>query len=836
MSVNLIYNGNFDICNTDGTADGWSITGGTCQNGAVVKTGDTLTLYYKGFNYVYYTRPTPSTFSIPNPPANTGYSYAIPVVLYNYTTYTVLDYQVLLQIDTAYLISQGMLASNCSDLAFYDPSTGSFLPYWIERGCNTSSTLVWVRVSNITYPVKVIYMLTGSTSPTQSPSIDATFIPNQIFATSGSCANPIWCNYADNAWETYHGRIFSHLGNICSKYVDKIYWGSVCDGSSPNSSVRDNFWSRFRLLFVPLVSGTWNFAVDSDDASDLWTTVGDMYAGINFGSTVVASWYGGHGWCNCQTYSGSLTLNAGQAIWLDYWQQEWGGSEAAVVWVQPPGGSWAYLSNAQTSYYKVYARRYVFPEIRAVIMYDKFYVPARIPTYKRSGSVVVAQTGKSQKKLGAYVSDVGLSYAWATVKMTNTVPDFIVVYHDRSDVTQLANVVSVSTEVNGSYFSFGSTSDELYVQFPWSTSSATGWYGRYVFTHNLPSDRLAVSFTIRDDYSGSTAGYINKQIVVDTNEVYSIDVAYSDNYRMPERFIPVGYDVVDGIDFSYVIGSNSAVKAGQYHSNVVGNFGVRVYIGEYRVYTPPSRHFELFAVSVLNPTLVINATGATYISVNIKFKDGTQISKTYNSSQVSEVLNATSLPDEVTVTTDASSVDEVSLYQVPTVYAQELALYTSNFVGRTVYLPTSRQYIANYTTEAYSGPVVNTPFIPNASIRQSTTIDLEHTQVYCTYSSIRYYITVIKDGALFEQDGFLYIFDPYVNDYVKALVKDGKSLLCLPWMTSLSGVHFARLGNAYYSVTTKSMSQKSSNEYYVTIEVQSKLVSPVKWTLRLLNI
>lgn len=835
--INLIYNGSFDICNTDGTADGWSIQGGACQNGSVVRTGDTLTLQYSGFGDVYYTRLVPYLYSFPDPPTGTGYTYAIPVILYNHTTISLTDYQVLLLIDTSYLISQGALSSNCSDMAFYDPSTQSFLPYWIESGCGTNATLVWVRVSSLTSPVKVIYMLTGSTSPTQQPSIDNTFIPNQIFATSGSCTNQVWCRYADNAFETYHGRIMSHIGDICAKYVDRIYWGSVCDNSSPNSSVRNQFWSRFRLLFVPLVSGTWNFAVDGDDGNDLWITSGDMYAGIFLGGRTVAGWYGTHGWCNCQNYSGSVSLNVGQAVWLDYWQQEWDGAEAAVVWVQPPGGSWAYLSNAQTNYYRVYARRYASLEPRAVVLYDRFFVPARIPTYKRSGAVAVAQSGNNQKKLDMYVSDLGFNYVWATIRLTNTVPDLIVVYQDRPDIPQPANAVSISTETNSSYFRFGNTGSELYVEYPWNTGSATGYYGRYVFTHSLPSGKYAVSFAIRDDYSGNITGYINKQIIVDNNEVYRLDVAYSDNTIVVDALRRFLYDVPDGIDFRYLIDYASVVKAGQYHSNATSNFGVRVYIGEYRVYTPPSMLFVLDSVLVSNPRLVINATGATYINVNIKFKDGTQVSKTYNTSQVNEVLNTNSLPDTVVVTTDASSVDEISIYQdVGIIPAYSIDVYALGFVDRAVRMPPFKQYSGQYATSVYAGGVANKPVVPNASTRSTIAIGLESSLVYCTYTSIRYYISIIKDNALFAQDGFIYIFDPYLNDYIKAVVNDGKSLLCLSWKSDLSGVHFAKLGNAYYLVSTKSMSQVSQTEYSVVMEVQSKLVSPIQWVLHMHSI
>lgn len=60
------------------------------------------------------------------------------------------DYDVLLEIDTASLISQGQLQSDCDDLRFYNLDTGNTgQDYWIESGCNSSQTQVWMRVPSL---------------------------------------------------------------------------------------------------------------------------------------------------------------------------------------------------------------------------------------------------------------------------------------------------------------------------------------------------------------------------------------------------------------------------------------------------------------------------------------------------------------------------------------------------------------------------------------------------------------------------------------------------------------------------------------------------------------
>ncbi|MFA5086848.1 MAG: DUF2341 domain-containing protein [Candidatus Paceibacterota bacterium] len=56
-------------------------------------------------------------------------------------------YPVKLIIDTSALIPANM-RTDCNDLRFSDSSATTNLSYWIESGCNTSSTIVWVNLPN----------------------------------------------------------------------------------------------------------------------------------------------------------------------------------------------------------------------------------------------------------------------------------------------------------------------------------------------------------------------------------------------------------------------------------------------------------------------------------------------------------------------------------------------------------------------------------------------------------------------------------------------------------------------------------------------------------------
>ena len=71
--------------------------------------------------------------------------FRAPITLVNATDAPLYSYQVRIQLNTAALIAAGKLAPDCADVRFSDQYGA--LPYWIERGCGTTSTRVWVNVA-----------------------------------------------------------------------------------------------------------------------------------------------------------------------------------------------------------------------------------------------------------------------------------------------------------------------------------------------------------------------------------------------------------------------------------------------------------------------------------------------------------------------------------------------------------------------------------------------------------------------------------------------------------------------------------------------------------------
>lgn len=281
----------------------------------------------------------------------TSWGYRTPIIVNSAAALT--NYQVKIPFNYA----SGM-RSDFGDVRFTDGS-GNLYSYWIESYTASSSAVFWILMPLIAAGNNYIYMYYGNPSVAASSS-PAIFTVNNIYAMEGTDGGTYPANHAD--FNTVKNTLPANIG---TKYVNQIYWGSVWDNSGVTANVRDAFYSRFRFLFVADTTGTWTFAVDSDDSSELILSPGDPTLPV--GETVVASWYGSHGWCNCTSYSGTVYLTAGQAVWMDYAQMELNGGEAAVVRVLRPGGSWNYLSSANFPNL-FYARQYAASEPTVTVL------------------------------------------------------------------------------------------------------------------------------------------------------------------------------------------------------------------------------------------------------------------------------------------------------------------------------------------------------------------------------------------------------------------------------------------------------------------------------------
>ena len=78
------------------------------------------------------------------------WDYYLPITLHNNNpTKELLNYQVKITMDTQYYINNGLMNSDCSDIRFAYADTEMMIPYWIEEGCNTTDTVIWLKIDRI---------------------------------------------------------------------------------------------------------------------------------------------------------------------------------------------------------------------------------------------------------------------------------------------------------------------------------------------------------------------------------------------------------------------------------------------------------------------------------------------------------------------------------------------------------------------------------------------------------------------------------------------------------------------------------------------------------------
>ena len=133
-----------------------------------------------------------------------GWQYRVPVLIVNPNNQTLADYQVKIELDTARLISQGKMRSDCGDLRVMQGDTA--LPYWIEDGCNTNHTTIWTKIPNIPpQTTTTIHIYYGNPSAVSTSNGDSVFLVFEDFST-------------DNKWSLYKCEInVSDRCMVCSQ-------------------------------------------------------------------------------------------------------------------------------------------------------------------------------------------------------------------------------------------------------------------------------------------------------------------------------------------------------------------------------------------------------------------------------------------------------------------------------------------------------------------------------------------------------------------------------------------------------------------------------------------
>ena len=148
----------------------------------------------------------------------TGWNYRKPITVSN-TGSALTDYQVSITVDTATLVTAGKLLSSCNDIRFTSSDGSNLLNYWIESGCNTSSTKIWVKIPSISPGSNTIYLYYNNTGASSVSSGINTFVVFDDFATGSSEQWTMTGVTADRT--TNHKLNINGVTGSTSAYLDK---------------------------------------------------------------------------------------------------------------------------------------------------------------------------------------------------------------------------------------------------------------------------------------------------------------------------------------------------------------------------------------------------------------------------------------------------------------------------------------------------------------------------------------------------------------------------------------------------------------------------------------
>lgn len=159
---------------------------------------------------------------------STSFSYRKPISITNNSGGNLTDYETLISVDTASLISAGKMQSDCDDLRLMDSDGVTPLAYWTESGCNTSATQIFTRIPSIPVAGKTVYMLYGNaTAASKNLEWNGSF----LFMSTSTCPSG-WTQFS--AMDSRLPRGSSAYGGIGgrSTHAHRNFWANTSAGSS----------------------------------------------------------------------------------------------------------------------------------------------------------------------------------------------------------------------------------------------------------------------------------------------------------------------------------------------------------------------------------------------------------------------------------------------------------------------------------------------------------------------------------------------------------------------------------------------------------------------------
>lgn len=196
-----------------------------------------------------------------------GWTYFDAITVTENSGSDVINYQLLIEMDTETPIAAGEMAVDGSDLRFSSACTGGDLfNYWIESGINTTSTKIWVKIDTLlANQSRTIYIHHGNGSASAISAIDGTFSGPHSATDSVSGAS------AGGVTNSQRGFRFSPNEDILLTALGK---------NEPNGTTRYltlfDFASQ-AILLQTQISGPAAAYTYQNSPAPMWLTAGTQY-------------------------------------------------------------------------------------------------------------------------------------------------------------------------------------------------------------------------------------------------------------------------------------------------------------------------------------------------------------------------------------------------------------------------------------------------------------------------------------------------------------------------------------------------------------------------------
>jgi hypothetical protein len=247
------------------------------------------------------------------------------------------EFQLTIQLDTAALVKDGKLKADCSDLRFTAGDAKTLLPYWLESGCNTATTLVWLRAPQVLAGQSYFFLYGANPAASSASSLKDTFDQVKDFSTFKA-----------------NWRFSGIVGGMLKGWEDPLTvfafndsaWSLVDISTDFVPDVNSQRWLVRRELFLLPGDISYSGSVDDDEVWSLIPSVG-TFAKIG-GDENDADGSNAHGW-QARPFTVS---KEGRYIWAGRGQEGGGGDHLMITSIDA-GLALVYQRKTTTSALKV---------------------------------------------------------------------------------------------------------------------------------------------------------------------------------------------------------------------------------------------------------------------------------------------------------------------------------------------------------------------------------------------------------------------------------------------------------------------------------------------------